>query len=70
MPDIKRILRKQDSFNVNRRLVPDNAAAVAGSLAGIVKAWVEGIEILCVKLFLYAAERFTETLEVYHLPGS
>ena len=50
--------------------VPSDSTAVAGSLAGIVKAWVEGIEILCVKLFLYAAERFTETLEVYHLPGS
>ena len=31
-----------------------------------IKAWVKGIEVLCIKLFLNGAESFTESLEMHN----
>ena len=46
------------------------AAFLTGSLTGTVKAGIERIEILRVKLLLHTSERFAEPLEVYHFPCS
>lgn len=40
----------------------------AGGIAGGVKAWVKGIEVLAVQLLLNASERFAEPLEVNDFP--
>ena len=36
--------------------------------AGIVKAWIESVEVFSIQLFLDGAKCFTKSLEMYHFP--
>ena len=42
----------------------------AAYLARVIEAWVKGIEILCIQLFLNGAQGFTETLEMNYFSCS